>query len=233
MTIPSKVYIIRISDPLSQEYAKTAAESCEKLNMNYEFIEGVENMNASDAWGLLKVKTKGKTPTSKTKHISSDTKASCATVSHILTWEKMIEDKVGCAVILEHDALMLHKPEINIPDNIIAVLGYKVTDPNRYDHVKAGPPKSIQDIKYHNGAHAYAITLQTAKNLIEEIRVRGSFGAIDNAYFMSNRKTRVPIGIVDPTPSIGWVRKSTIWKSPVGVNSKFINSFEQNYRRSK
>jgi hypothetical protein len=126
---------------------------------------------------------------------------------------------------------MLQPLTIDIPDNKMVVLGYKVTNPTRYDWIKAGPPKQIIDIVGHEGAHAYAITKKTARFLVDEIERQGIYSAVDNDYFLrGQRRTAVPLAIASPTPAIGWLRKSTIWTSSADRNYQFIHSFQENYK---
>lgn len=219
MTKPNKAYIIRISDPLSQEYAKTAANSCEKIGLPYEFIEGVTPETFEDDYAkLVGIRMRG----------NGKQKGYCATASHFKTWQKMVQDNVPCSVILEHDALMLYEPP-EIPDNMIVALGYKCFDPENYNHKEAGPPKDIRNIDGHAGAHAYAITISTAKSLLTELKNNFAYSMVDNTYFLKGRKTSVPIGITDPTCAIGWLRESTIWNKSDSTQYHFIDSFKNNY----
>lgn len=226
--IPTKTYIIRISSPLSQQYAETCAKSCESLGIDYEFFEGVENKRSYDAWTLTGLDIKQGSLDHRKPSQDVDA-AACCSVSHALVWKRVAETQ-QCAVILEHDALMLHKIGIDIPDGKIVVLGYKTTDPSKYDHVKAGPPKNILDVKSHHGAHAYAITPNTAEMLLDELRTCGGGGPIDNRFFMKKRWSKIPLAIVDPTPAIGWIRQSTIWESASDVRGTTIKSFTKHLK---
>jgi GR25 family glycosyltransferase involved in LPS biosynthesis len=222
---PEKVYIIRISTDVSRKYAEDAAASCEKLGIPYEFFEGMEGKSAYDAWMSAGVPAK---MMGVYKFDKVDGSA-CATVSHARLWKK-IEENRECAIILEHDALMLHKVDIDIPDNLIAVLGYKLSDPKCYDHKNAGAPQNIISINGHEGAHAYAITWKTARLLLDELNTVGVAMPIDNTFFLTMRRSAVPLGIVNPTPAIAWVRQSTIWPTSAEVNYEFIPSFKQNLK---
>jgi hypothetical protein len=162
--------------------------------------------------------------------------ASSTSAGHASIWKKIAEGDNEAAVILEHDAIMLHPININIPDNQIVALGYKLQRIQDYDHAKAGAPTSVLLCQKHEGAHAYAITKNTAKALLEEIRKKdGPLGIIDNCYFTGagmkpkGRGTKVPLGIMSPTPVIGWLRKSTIWDKSATYNHKFIESFRKHY----
>lgn len=221
--IPTKTFIIRISSPISQQYAKICADTCTDLGIEYEFFEGVENMRSYDAWCTTGLDIKPGSMDHRKNNHGIDAVA-CCSVSHALIWQRIVETQ-QCAVILEHDALMLHKIDMDIPDGKIVVLGYKLTNPNRYDHIKAGPPKNILDIRYHHGSHAYAITPKTAEMLLNELRVYGGGGPIDNRFFMRERWSKIPIAIMEPTPAIGWIRESTIWEKSNEVCGIPIPSF--------
>ena len=45
-------------------------------------------------------------------------KAACATASHFALWQRIAESN-ECAVILEHDAVMIKPIDFDIPDNKI------------------------------------------------------------------------------------------------------------------
>jgi hypothetical protein len=222
---PEKAYIIRISDPKSQQYAQDAARSCERIGLPYEFFDGVENKTAYDAWMQCEfpVKMVGVYKTGKVD------KAACATVSHATLWHRIVARK-EVAVILEHDAIMLQPVTIDIPDGTIVTLGYKLRDPSSYDCVRAGPPQGLTSLDGHEGAHAYAITSNTAAMMMDELNTKGVSLPIDNMFFLKSRRTDIPLSIADPTPAIGWIRESTIWKESSTLNYPFIDSFARNLR---
>lgn len=226
--IPSQAYIIRISTQLSREYADSCARSCEHVGLPYEFYDGVEGQSNYNAWmdSGLDVKPGSLDHRRNQKDIDP---AACCSVSHALIWKRVAESS-QCAVILEHDALMLHPIDIDIPDGKIIVLGYKLSDPKQYNHIKAGPPTTISDVYYHHGAHAYAITPKTASMLLDEIRTVGGGGPIDNRFFMRERWSKIPLMIADPTPAIGWIRESTIWPKADREIGPLIGSFERHLK---
>lgn len=226
--IPTKAFIIRVSSPISQQYADTCARSCQALGIDYEFFDGVENMRNYDAWFSTGLEVKPGTNEHR-RYAKNIDPAACCSVSHALVWKRIAETQ-QCAIVLEHDALMLHKINLEIPDGKIVVLGYKLTNPNEYDHDKAGPPKNMLDIESHHGAHAYAITPRTAEMLLDELRVSGAGGPIDNRFFMKKRWSKIPLAIVDPTPAIGWIRQSTIWESASDVRGTTIKSFTKHLK---
>jgi GR25 family glycosyltransferase involved in LPS biosynthesis len=220
-----KAYILRIDTDISREYAQDAADSCDKVGMDWEYHEGFYNMDPNDAWnsiGLL-------------RHIKRNNWVPAAqncTAGHAAIWKKIYDNR-ECAIVMEHDALLLHNPShVHIPHGRIVTLGYKIEDPTRYNHEAAGHPRVLRAISGHEGAHAYALTWQTAKEMLDEIEKYGVRSAVDNMYFLMQRKnfTNVPLMIMDPTPAIGWVRKSTIWGEANSSvkNYGFIHSFESN-----
>lgn len=224
--IPTKAYILKTSNPLSLEYATIAAESCDRIGLKWEYFEGYENADADTVW---KTNTLG--ITSYLENMIPP--AACCTASHFKIWEK-IRDNKECAIILEHDAVMLQPINIPIPDNRIVALGYKLRNIADYDHVSAGIPEVVNDINSHWGAHAYAITWKTAAKLITELGTIGVPVAIDDAYFIRQDDryvSKVPLAIMEPTPAICWIRESTIWTEAHDLNAEFVESFNQNLKK--
>ena len=219
---PQKAYIIRISSEISHQYAYTAAKSCETLGIEYEYIDGIEESTSIQAWDKTGLKVSGVR-----RHGKID-KAACASASHALVWKRIYENK-ETAIILEHDAVMLHNVNLDIPDDAIIVLGYKLKSPWDYDHLSAGPPVEIINIKGHEGAHAYVINHVTAKSLLDDLISVGVGQPIDNTFFLNMRRTKVPISIANPIAALGWLRDSTIWKESSAVNYEFIPSFSRHY----
>lgn len=217
-----KAYIIRNEDnPLSVEYAQTAADSCDALDIPWEYHEGFYDMDPNDAWnsiGLIRtIKRNNWVP-----------QAQLCTASHAAVWMK-IRDNKECAIILEHDAIMLHDVRhLGISDNRIITLGYKLRDKDAYDHESAGPPKNLRAITGHEGAHAYIINHKTAETMINEIEQYGVRSAVDNMYFLLGREryTQTKLAIADPTPAIGWIRQSTIWPEASEKNYPMLQEFK-------
>lgn len=227
---PTKAYILKIDTPISNEYAESCAKSCDAVGLKWEYIQGYQNMTGKAAWCKTGIKMKFDETYQYIEDPKSRDKAECCSAGHALMWKKIAEGPDEATIILEHDSIMLQPINIDIPDNAIVVLGYKVKDPENYDHKTAGPPAELKSIKAHEGAHAYAITKRTAQIMIEEIESRGLLGCVDNAYFLKSRKTSVPIYIADPTPAVGWLRQSTIWGNSAARNYELIESFKKHYK---
>lgn len=227
----TKAYILKIDNPLSNEYAKVCSDSCDNVGIPWAYSMGYTNQTGKMAFKNLGIDN---LPTEPYQHIENPKlidKALCCTAGHFGIWKKIAEGKDGVGIVLEHDAVMLQPLSIIIPENTIVVLGYKVTEPNRYDHVSAGLPTDLIRIDGHEGAHAYAMTKRTAQFLINEIEQNSIKGAVDNDYFIKGqRRTAIPLHIASPTPAIGWLRESTIWGKSSDKNYEFIPSFQENYK---
>lgn len=219
---PNKAYIIRIDNEKSIEYAKTCSDSCDKIGLKWEYFEGVNFKKINDKiWKHCDIKF-SKTPTIRGA-------AAAATASHFNLWKK-IADNNECAIILEHDAIMLEPVEIDIPDDMLVVLGYKVFDPENYK--SPGGKQKLEKREKHGGAHAYAITPNTAKRLVKFISSCQNVRNIDNQFFLTNtQRDKIKMSIVDPISAIGWLRESTIWKkSAVDNYGPILPSFKNNYK---
>lgn len=223
---PTKAYIIWCDHPKSIEYREQAAKSCEAIGLPYEFYQGPYHKTADELWSndeYVKNYLQNMIPP-----------AASATAAHMNVW-KLIAERRECAVILEHDALMLHPvQDMFIPDDMIVNLGYKLKDPTRYDHEAAGPPEEIITITEQHGCHSYIITHVTAENLLEEVSVSGVLVAIDNSHFMRDDpkfRSYMSMGMMSPTPAITCPRESTIWgDESLEVNAPFIDSFKNHLK---
>lgn len=223
-----KAIILRHDSPISHSYAEIAAKSCDDVDLSCEYHEGFSNMAAANAWNIInEVEIKNNT---NIEIETSKNKAALCTLSHVAIWKKIIQQDEEEIIILEHDAIMLYKPTIKIPDNTIVALGYKISDPNKYNHKVAGPPKMITAINKFHGSHAYAITKNTAQQLFDNVKKHGTAGCIDTHWFRSDRfRKPVALAITDPICALGWLRKSTIWGSSSHQNNITLQSFQGNY----
>ena len=231
MPVASKAYILKIDTQISNEYAAICAASCNKIELPWAYFQGFQGLTGRQAWLNTGIKMKFTEATGKSPNTDGE-RAGCCGAGHAAIWKAIAEGSEEAAIILEHDAVMLHSMNgIDIPDETIVVLGYKLQNPTSYDHMKAGPPRELIDIPGHEGAHAYAITKNTARMMIEEIEARGVMGEVDNAYFLQrDRKTKMNLQIASPTPAIGWIRESTIWKRAAKRNAPFIASFSESLK---
>jgi len=228
--IPTVAIILRTDDPLSIEYSKTAEESCKKVGLPSIFFEGINAKTYGD--GVWKECGNRGIAVNNPKSRGG---GAAATAGHFLIWKKIMDEQL-CAIVLEHDSIMLHPVTCDIPHDVIVNLGYKVKDPENYNHLNAYQEvKGVQKIQprnHHGGAHAYAITHITAKALLKVVHKSSNLGYIDNGWFLANRhRGDTRLGIIDPIPAIGWLRASTIWKeSAVDNYAPILDSFNKNYK---
>ena len=227
-----KAYILTHNHPISREYAKVCADSCDAVDLDWEYFEGWSHCTGRMAWCETGIKMKFHEPMLYVAEPNMHQKANTCSAGHAAIWKKIAEGKDSVGIVLEHDAIMYYKPDIQIPDNYLIVLGYKLSDIPKYDYIEANKqPRKLINISGHEGAHAYMMTKRTAQNLIHEIEEKGILGAVDNAYFIrGQRQTRIPLAIMSPTPAIGYLRESTIWNKSAHVNYEFIDSFANYYK---
>ena len=215
----SKAYIMYHEDSVSVEYAKVSAASCDKVGLPWEYYKGYKPTNQKDLWKNFKNTAGVNVPKFK---VMADGAAGC-TASHAHLWKRISENK-ECVIILEHDGIMLHPLDLDIPDDRIVALGYKYYNWDKYDYQTAGPPKRLVDVQFHPGSHAYALTHVMAQTLVDEIEKDGVSEAIDNRHFMHTRVgyTKTKMCITDPIAGMGALKKSTIW----GVSATHNNTKE-------
>ena len=224
----SKAYIMYHQDPISIEYAKDAASSCDKVGLPWEYYEGYKPDSQKDLWKNFKDTADVTVP----KFKPMDKGAAGCTASHAHLWKRISKNK-ECVIILEHDGIMLHPLDLDIPDDRIVALGYKYYDWNKYDYQSAGPPKKLVDVQFHPGSHAYAITHIMAQTLVDEIEKSGITEAIDNRHFMHTRviHTKTKMAITDPIAGMGALKKSTIWGRSATHNNvkELLPSFKEHF----
>jgi len=227
---PTKAVVIRTyDDPLSASYAAHTEQSCRDVGLEVIQWNGF-NKNHHTLQSLTEL--------TGVKFGSMDIGAACASASHYGAWQYIASLPTNDpVVVLEHDAIMLHPIKTDAPllwDNNIIALGYKLSDPTKYDHITAGRPNLVIPRKRHSGAHAYMITPNTARALLKELAEKGSQRAIDNFYFMrvndpGDTESDIPLSLMVPTPAIAWLRKSTIWEHPSTLNYDVHESFSTHH----
>lgn len=167
----TKAYIIRIDDPLSRNYSHECAESCVKYGVKYEFYEGVD------------VKTSpADFPKATGYRVTPDGFATygelLATASHARLWEKIarnagrsLRSSHEAVAILEHDCIVKndfqHYP---VMDGEIINLGYRVE--SRVDFTFPTTKPRLYPTARFDGAHAYALTPNTAAALVKKLNKR-------------------------------------------------------------
>src|SRR5210317_366585 len=141
------------------EYAQICAESCEKYNLPYEFIDAVEFLNCKKAFQSVGTYKNGN------YHIRDGN--CCCHASHIKCWKRIIELNKAC-IILEHDAVIKGDVlNIDIVDDTVTTFGLRVV--NLDDYNPPAPARELVEIKSSMGTDAYGITPKTAQWLWEDV----------------------------------------------------------------
>lgn len=195
-----RALIIRGKDvPLSVEYADVCAESCEKFNVPYEFIDAVYVTNGQEAYDLVGAKI--------AKQWGFNNGNAGCHASMIKCWDRIVELDETC-IIMEHDALLVgNVRNVEIPDKACVTFGFRVKKKDEYKPISE--IKRLTQIKRSIGCHAYAITPKTAKWLLHNARVDGLTCGVDR-WLMMGPRSGLPLYVADPPQAVCWVRKSTM-----------------------
>lgn len=236
--VPEKVYIIHnSSNPESVEYSGVTRRTAKAVDLIPEMLDWPAGDNIEECWKKVEhigIKNHGKF----TYHEGLDSghtpdeqrlAAESVTLSHIFLWDK-IQELGEAACIVEHDFVFKNNIPIIIPDGFFVGLGYKLAEHTAYKNELEkleDKPREIVLTRKILGAHGYAITPNTAKRLLEEVREKGVQGWVDCVYFQGNDigLTNIMTSMLSPPPGVAWLRKSTIWENVATMNYKCIDSF--------
>ena len=171
----SKAYIIRVPNlQKSVELAQRCAASCMAVDQRYEYSEGFDGSSGKI---IAPVNVPWHKWLKQTDQYLSVTEVACA-MSHIALWVKCIEEDKPL-IVLEHDAIMVHKVETHPVFNSILYLGC-AEQMNGWS-VLSTPPHLSFGANYHAmlRAHAYAIDPQVAKNMLAHVIKYGIHESLD------------------------------------------------------
>lgn len=213
MNVVDRALIIRRpTNQLSQEYSKVTANTLDRCNTPYEFIDAIERLPLKQAAKAVGMKVPASKPEGTNNTIFDHPEGYeqgnvCCTASHVLAWKRIVELDTPCA-ILEHDAIVYRNfLNVEIADNMLFFLGVRLRDPNLY--TPKSRPNQVLRIGQAVGTHAYAISPVTAKALLAEFEEHGFIWNVDHFLFMSN-ECRLPIIAMDPYPAACWSRNSSM-----------------------
>lgn len=211
-------YIIYISREESIEYANECARSCKDHNIPYTLWKGVEYADCN----------KASEETGITFAVDMSKGEIGCTASHLKLWRVIAEQPHACCVF-EHDAVVCHNFfNIEIPDDKLVMLGYRVG--SKDDYVYPGGKTTFVDISKFEGTHSYCITPNMAKLLISKMEgeYTSSFGGVNTSIDgILSVHDSIGIGrcIMDPPPVVCVVgnRVSTIQGEPARYNTSFLS----------
>lgn len=159
-----KSYILYIDDKKSKDYAALCEKSCIDHGVTYEMHMGymgltIEDLIAKTGWKMGRPGIED----SDRQYV----KEYNTSLGHVDIWRKIAES--NCAgVILEHDAVVVKNYEgLEVEDGKILHLGPRIDREEDFEF----PDIDVEyiDIRRHEGAHAYAMTPNTAKFLLKTI----------------------------------------------------------------
>ena len=214
------VYVLFIEEKESLEYAKDCIESCNFYGITPTPVYGVRGLSRKELQNLSGIKF----GTDDTNMYANEY---CATFGHLSIWSEIIR-KNEPAIVLEHDMIIKHNfNDITVRDGEIIFLGPRVI--NRNDYNFPGDNIEYVPVNRFEGAHAYAITPNTAKYLtqciINESKVRmpidGILG-IKNLYDLN-------LFLIDPPVAICEVgkRKSFAFGDVAYYNGQSLPGFKK------
>lgn len=168
-------YILYVDDVNSISYAEECKRSCEEYNLPYTLVKWYKppittssilhkhyfhlNPRLDDPTNIIHLK-----------------EAMCST-GHMYIWSMIMLERKGAAAIFEHDALIKRDIKIiDVEDNEIAFLGYRVDKADDYECMDTEYTKL--DIQEFSGTHAYAITPITARYLLNKVNYKHEFAKL-------------------------------------------------------
>lgn len=212
-----KTYILYIDQELSRDYASDCRDTAVKFNLDvimHEGLCGKQNRELTRMTGL----------NIRTTDYASEY---CGTVGHFQIWKQIAESgEIG--VVLEHDCVVMSDySNLTVADGEILFLGPRMYHRSHYvfpDDVEV----DYHDVGYYNGAHAYAITPNTAAMMLAELdRIKTILMPIDGLLGLKN-KFNLKLKTVDPSyviSEIGSHRKSFNFDKPDTTNRYYFPKF--------
>lgn len=157
-----KAYILHIDDSKSEQYADQCYESCILHNVDAEKFLGFKGKSIEEIDSILELKHNPETKKSEwTPEYNCD-------LGHINIWKKIVDSNIP-GIIFEHDAIIKYNfDSLEVKDEEIIFLGPRVEDTSDYEYPE-GEILTYHPVTKFEGAHAYAITPNTARYLIERV----------------------------------------------------------------
>lgn len=213
-----KTYILYIEDDLSLRYAQECLDTCNQFGLHsglFLGIKGKTNRELTRQNGLR----------INTIEYSSEY---CGTVGHINIWKQIVESG-ETGVVLEHDAVVkADYSNLQVNDGEILFLGPRIYERNDYKfptQYQSNP--DYIDVDFYYGAHAYMITPNTAKAMLDELdRIKQILMPIDGLLGLRN-KFDMKLRTVDPAFVICETanRKSFNFDKPDTRNREYFDKF--------
>ena len=191
-----KAYILYIDREKSKAYAQDALESCRNFGIEPMMVQGVCDIPSetlAKEYGLR----------FRSYNVQYSNEYAC-TIGHYEIWKKIAQSNEP-GIVLEHDGIIVSKNihKIKVNDNEILFLGPRVFNRNDYAY-PAGEEIANIAIDKFQGTHAYAITPNTAKKLIECCDNDQKLFPVDGILGLRNPYSLV-LKLVDPPVAVAEV----------------------------
>ena len=155
-----KSFVITIKDnPKSVEVAERCIKSGQSNGLNIKMFDAITPNDEP----LELLEKKGIAPNSFDEKYSRNLNCISAFLSHYSLWEKCVEDN-ETYVIFEHDAVMIDRIP---PTTFKYVMNIGSPSYGRFNTPKSLGVNPLTTKRYFPGAHAYMVTPEGAKKLIE------------------------------------------------------------------
>jgi hypothetical protein len=224
-------YILYIDDPRSIAYMKECVESCAQFPaINPIPVQGYHAVPVQALCDEFHIHTIPYYTKQLPQNAAVLNRTFSCNAGHYKIWQ-MIADSGESGVVLEHDAIVKHDyasamyPEVR--DGEIMWLGPRVNNVTDYTYPEHIEP-ALEEVVHWEGAHAYAITANTAKYLLDCVRRDGINDAIDGQLGMRNIFDLHQVA-ADPPSVVAMVgnRASTIEKTgvPAVWNAQYTKGF--------
>jgi GR25 family glycosyltransferase involved in LPS biosynthesis/predicted O-methyltransferase YrrM len=219
-----KTYILHINEELSIEYAEDCRNSCKEFGIEAELFLGIRGATNREL-------TRKTGYNIRTFEYSSEY---CATVGHINIWKKIAESG-ETGVVLEHDVVVKGDyTKLVVNDGEILFLGPRLYNRNDYQF-PANETVDYHNIDFYNGAHAYIITANTAKAMVDYVeQIKMIEMPVDGLLGLKN-KFNLVMKAVDPVFALAEIgdRNSFNFDKPDDTNRYYFEKFLANIDPAK
>jgi len=198
-------YILYIDTPDAVKYMEECKASCEEHGIPVTPFLGMKlpttTQEVFNNWGF-RVNTDVDT------HYNHPIynvwfKEQLCTTGHLAIWKKIVAEHRGAVAIFEHDAIVKRNfLDVDVADNEIAFLGYRVD--HRDDYECIDDPFVKVPVRKFEGTHGYAITPNTAERCLKVVDswVTLPLGISIDFYLGVQNRFGLNMIVVDPAPII-------------------------------
>jgi len=227
-----KTYVLYIDNEKSVRYKNECLESAasypELEMIPVQGYNGEDALELSQRLGINIIPHYRKQLEQGSREINN---AFCCTMGHYKIWQMIAESNEN-GIVLEHDAVI--KGPINLSDwkedTDLVFLGYRILKNEDYRFPLVERPRVIPTDRFE-GAHAYAITPETARKLIDYVEKYGFNDSLDGQMGMRNL-FGLNFGILDPGPVVAVLADKDSCIESTGNPAQFNAPYTQEFLRA-